>query len=44
MPLAERIERHRAMMSVLRKSDINAWTERFVGALEAVKERRAADG
>ncbi len=44
MPLAERIERHRAMMSVLRKSDIDAWTERFVGALEAVKERRAADG
>jgi trehalose 6-phosphate synthase len=44
MPLAERIERHRAMMSVLRKSDIDAWTERFVGALEAVKARRAADG
>ena len=36
MPLTERVERHTAMMSVLEKNDINAWTEGFVTALEKV--------
>ena len=36
MPLVERIERHQAMMSVLQRNDINAWTERFVADLERV--------
>ena len=37
MPLVERIERHQAMMSVLQRNDINAWTERFVADLERVR-------
>ena len=36
MPLVERIERHQAMMSVLQRNDINAWTERFVADLQRV--------
>ncbi len=36
MPLAERRERHSAMMSVLRRNDIHAWCRRFVEALEGV--------
>ncbi len=33
MPLAERKERHHAMMSVLRRNDIVAWRDRFLAAL-----------
>jgi trehalose 6-phosphate synthase len=40
MPLPERRERHAAMMQVLRRNDINAWTRRFVDALE---QAQAAD-
>lgn len=38
MPLAERQERHRAMLAQLQLNDISAWTERFLAALEAVRE------
>jgi|SoiMethySBSTD1v2_1073268.scaffolds.fasta_scaffold153619_2 trehalose 6-phosphate synthase len=34
MPLPERRERHAAMMQVLRRNDIVAWTRRFFDALE----------
>jgi trehalose 6-phosphate synthase len=34
MPLAERCERHAAMMQVLARNDIGTWTRRFVEALE----------
>jgi trehalose 6-phosphate synthase len=34
MPLPERRERYAAMMQVLRRNDITAWTRRFVEALE----------
>lgn len=34
MPLPERIERHAAMLQVLRRNDIGTWTRRFVEALE----------
>lgn len=34
MPLPERRERHAAMLQVLRRNDIAAWTRRFVEALE----------
>lgn len=33
MPLAERKERHAAMLAILRKNDITAWRTRFVDAL-----------
>ena len=33
MPL-ERIERHAAMMQVLKRNDIASWTRRFVEALQ----------
>lgn len=35
MPLGERLERHAAMLDVLRRNDIHTWTRRFVDALEA---------
>ncbi len=35
MPLPERRERHLAMLEVLKRNDIAAWTGRFVAALEA---------
>lgn len=35
MPLAERRERHATMLETLRRNDINAWSNRFVAALEA---------
>jgi trehalose 6-phosphate synthase len=35
MPLPERRERHAAMLQVLRRNDIAAWTRRFVEALES---------
>jgi trehalose 6-phosphate synthase len=34
MPLPERRERHAAMMQVIKRNDIAAWTRRFVDALE----------
>ncbi|MDH3977880.1 MAG: trehalose-6-phosphate synthase, partial [Gammaproteobacteria bacterium] len=34
MPLEERQERHRSMIEVLRRNDINTWRKRFVDALE----------
>ena len=34
MSLPERRERHAAMMQVLKRNDIAAWTRRFVEALE----------
>ena len=34
MPLAERRERHHAMLQVLQRNDIAAWSRRFVEALE----------
>jgi len=37
MALAERRERHHAMLQVLRKNDIEAWRTRFVGTLESVR-------
>lgn len=36
MPLPERRERHAAMMQVLRRNDIAAWSGRFIEALEQV--------
>ncbi|WP_411833702.1 alpha,alpha-trehalose-phosphate synthase (UDP-forming) [Pseudoxanthomonas mexicana] len=36
MPRAQRIERWRAMMDVLRENDINAWRRRYLDALDAV--------
>ncbi len=35
MPLAERRERHMAMLEVVKRNDISSWTNRFVEALEA---------
>lgn len=37
MPLAERRERHAAMMEVLRRNDVTAWQERFLHALRSVR-------
>lgn len=34
MPLAERRQRHRAMMEVIRRNDIHAWHGKFVAELE----------
>ncbi len=34
MPLAERRERHASMMEVIRRNDVTAWHQRFVGALK----------
>ena len=39
MPLAERRERHAAMMEVLKRNDITAWRQRFVAALDAERRR-----
>ena len=38
MPLAERRERHAALMETLQKNDITAWRRRFVDALKACAE------
>ena len=38
MPLAERRERHQAMMAILRENDITAWRQRFVAELN--RQRR----
>jgi trehalose 6-phosphate synthase len=42
MPLAERRERHQAMMDVLRRNSINAWHSSFVDTLESVVGRQPA--
>ena len=34
MPLPERLERHSAMLDVIKRNDISTWTRRFVDALE----------
>ncbi len=39
MPLAERRERHASMMEVIRRNDVTAWHERFVGALKGAGVR-----
>lgn len=39
MPLDERKERYSSMMAVLRKNDIVAWRDRFLGALSASRRR-----
>ena len=43
MPLAERRDRHAAMMEVLRRNDVRAWYERFLAALND-SAARAAQG
>ena len=40
--LAERRERHQAMMDVLRRNSINAWHSSFVDTLESVVGRQPA--
>jgi trehalose 6-phosphate synthase len=42
MPLAERRERHQAMLDVLRRNSINAWHSSFVDTLESVVGRQPA--
>ena len=44
MPLAERRERHAAMMQVLRECDSAWWSSAFLRELEKVRERASADG
>jgi len=41
MPLPERRERHSAMLQVLKRNDISAWTNRFVDALSEAQRDRA---
>jgi trehalose 6-phosphate synthase len=41
MPLPERRERYAAMMQVLSRNDIAAWTRRFVEALEQAQQSDA---
>jgi len=43
MPLAERRERHRAMMEILTHNDIHAWCRRFISALRSARAS-ATDG
>ena len=40
MPVGERKERWAAMMKVLERNDITAWSRRFVRALSAIETRR----
>ena len=44
MPLAERRRKWRALMQVVRDTDVNRWRDRFVNALKALgdDDRRAA--
>jgi trehalose 6-phosphate synthase len=41
MPLAERRERHRSMLEVLRRNDIHAWYTRFLDRLSTAVDRPA---
>jgi trehalose 6-phosphate synthase len=43
MPLAERRERHQAMIEALRRNDIEAWHTRFLDCLRAAAARRAVE-
>ena len=43
MPLAERRERHTAMLDVLRRNSITAWHTSFVDTLESVAGAHAPD-
>ena len=40
MPLAERRDRHQAMLEILRRNSIAAWHSSFVSTLEAVRAPR----
>jgi len=40
MPLAERRERHQAMLEVLRRNSISAWHSSFIATLETVRAPR----
>ncbi|HSC07781.1 MAG TPA: trehalose-6-phosphate synthase [Steroidobacteraceae bacterium] len=40
MPLAERRERHQALLQVLRRNDIHAWYGRFVERLDSIADRK----
>ena len=42
MPLAERIERHRALMRRVRARDVTHWREQFLAALSNSQQRYAA--
>jgi trehalose 6-phosphate synthase len=39
MPLAERCERHRSLLSQIRENDVHAWRRSFLDALSAVEPR-----
>ncbi len=41
MPLPERRERHEAMLQILKRNDIAAWTRRFLDALEQAQGEQA---
>jgi trehalose 6-phosphate synthase len=43
MPLPERIERHAAMMQVLKRNDIASWTRRFVEALQQTQGQQPGE-
>jgi trehalose 6-phosphate synthase len=43
MPLAERRDRHRDMMHVLERNDIGRWSDRFMAALQRVRESNGDD-
>jgi trehalose 6-phosphate synthase len=40
MPLGERRERHQGLVDALRRNGIRSWHERFVGALDAIRQGR----
>ena len=42
MPLAERRERHQAMMTTLRQNDVHAWHDRFLAALAATSRSQSS--
>ena len=42
MPLAERVERHRGLMSRVRTRDVKHWREQFLRALSDTKQQAAA--
>jgi trehalose 6-phosphate synthase len=44
MPLAERRDRHQAMLEILRRNDIHAWRRNFIDALLATRATSRAAG
>ena len=42
MPLAERVDRHRALMGRVRARDVSHWREEFLTALSKSQQRYAA--